>query len=415
VLYSGRRSAGARRKRWLRLALCLLSLSGCGPDRPPFSQYPGFREWFAGHKPAETLPSPTDQALLARYRPRLFLPSGQEGPISFYDDYIPHGTLVDGGGKLVSTAVTRGILNAHKADPGAVFSHRRGPETPRPVVLGRIDRERVLFPGEAAPREFTFLGYNVVFRVSGLPAGIPGWQRFLLGLVADTRDWHQLDHYTAVTIALMAEGADLVPVAAIFQQHNYLRSYLLGRRETADALTLPPDGHLTVDVAESSNELYPHRPGRQRRRAVSFLDAKSIGYLVNGTDPPFLAADDITDPAREAPYELGFLPPADAFYVFQGRLGERRRLPGRDGPPGADYNTLPAFKPKATEMMLFRWSEGNAAQMAALRGAFGAEGERPSTPDLTEFARRFLKDLKCARAAECGGPSPLFPPGRGPG
>jgi hypothetical protein len=412
ALYSGtsRRPERPRRKPLLRLLLCLVLLAGCGPDRPPFSQFPGFHEWYELHPPNEQPPSAAEQALLAHYRPRFFLPADHEGPISFYDDYVLHGMLVDGKGAVVSVAVTRDILNAHKAEPGAVLSHQRGPEAPRPVVLGRVDHEAVLFPGEATPRAFTFLTYNAVFRVSGLPAGVPAWQQFLLGLVADTRDWHQLDHYTAVTIALMAEGTDLVPAAAVFQQHNYLRSYLLGRRETPDALVLPDDGRLAVDVAVSSNELYPHRPGRQRRRAVSFLDAKSLTYLVNGTDPPFLAADDITEPAREAEYELGFLPPADAFYVFQGRLGERRLLPGRDGPPGADYNTLPAFKPKATEMMLFRWSEGGAKDLAALQGAFGAAGERPTKPDLTAFARQFLEDLTCAQARS---PSPAC--GRGPG
>jgi hypothetical protein len=372
-------------------------LCGCGPPPPAFSQYPGFREWYAAHPPDERPPAPADRALLARYRPRLFLPDGSEGPISFYGDYVAHGTLADAGGAVISDRVTREILNAHKAEPGAVFTHRPGPEAPRPVVLGRVDREEILFPGEAAPRRFAFLTYNVVFRVSGLPAGIPAWQRFLISLVADPRDWHQLDHYTAVTIALL-EGGEPVPVAAILQQHNYLRSYLLGRRESPDSLVLPADGRLGVDAAESSNELYPHRPGRQRRRAVRFLDAKSVGYLVTGEDAPLLAADDFTDPAREAEYELGFLPPADAFYVFEGRLGARRWLPGRDGPPGADYNTLPAFKPRATQMMLFRWSEGSTKDLAALRGAFGAAGERPTPPDLTPFARRFLDDLACARA-----------------
>ena len=40
-------------------------------------------------------------------------------------------------------------------------------------------------------------------------------------------------------------------------------------------------------------------------------------------------------------------------YSFQGKLGESRILPGRDGPPGADYNTIPAPKPKATALVTF--------------------------------------------------------------
>ena len=88
------------------------------------------------------------------------------------------------------------------------------------------------------------------------------------------------------------------------------------------------------------------------------MTPESARYLVEGMDRPWLAADDVTEPAREIEPELRFLPPADAFYVFAGWLGERRLLPGRDGPPGADYNTLPAFKSKAVQLALFYWAEG---------------------------------------------------------
>ena len=46
---------------------------------------------------------------------------------------------------------------------------------------------------------------------------------------------------------------------------------------------------------------------------------------------PMMSADDITDPAHTVDYELAFLPGSDAFHTFQGYLGERRLLPGRDG------------------------------------------------------------------------------------
>jgi len=52
------------------------------------------------------------------------------------------------------------------------------------------------------------------------------------------------------------------------------------------------------------------------------------------------------------------LPPDDAFYTFRGWLGARRRLPGRTGPPGADFNTIPAFKPMGIQLMAFYWHEG---------------------------------------------------------
>jgi hypothetical protein len=71
-------------------------------------------------------------------------------------------------------------------------------------------------------------------------------------------------------------------------------------------------------------------------------------------------ADDITDPAVDVDYELHFLPPADAFYTFKGFLGGKRLLPGRSGPPGADYNTLSAYKPLHRQMIAFHWRDGDA-------------------------------------------------------
>jgi hypothetical protein len=199
-----------------------------------------------------------------------------------------------------------------------------------------------------------------------LPAGMSWWQRWPLAAVGSADDWHQLDHYTAVVIAL---GRDLAPVAVTFQQHNYLRTYVVN-----DGLAMPRDGRLEVDVAIGSNELYPHRAGRQKRRAVSFMTADSLGYLITGRDRPMAAADDVTEPAVEIDYRLAYLPPADAFYSFQGRLGERRSLPGRDGPPGADYNTLPALKPMATQMLAFFWREADPGDLSRMRPILAAGG-----------------------------------------
>jgi hypothetical protein len=379
----------------------LSALVACTEPPANFSQHPSFREWYAAHPPREAPPTEAERALLARYRPRVFLPAGHEGPIAFYDDYIAQGTLYDAEGRVIADTVTRAILNAHKAEPGVVFAHKPADRPPEVVVLGRIDREPVELPGELTGAEaaapFTFLTYNLVFRTSGLPAGMPAWQRWPLALVADLEDWHQLDHYTAVTIALTPDRAGrLTPVAAIFQQHNYLRTYLLSAEDGPGRLALPPDGRIAIDVAIDSNELYPHRPGRTLRRAVQFLTPDTAPFLIDGEDPPFLTANDITEPAREIDYALRFLPPSDAFYVFQGWLGERRRLPGRDGPPGADYNTLPAFKSKAAQMLLFRWYEGDAAYLDALAAVF-REG-RPEAVDLAPFALRFARDWRCPRA-----------------
>ncbi len=385
----------------LPVAAALL-LAACGEEDGNFSQHPGFAEWYAAHPPSEQLPSAAEQALLARYRPRVFLPAGNEGPIDFYRDYIAEGQLFDGAGRLISAAVTPALLNAHKQDPQAVFVHTRGRAAPRPVIYGRIDRADLQLPGCAAPLPVTFLTYNLVFRHSGLPAGLAAWQTVVLELVADLDDWHQLDHYTGLTLALAPDEQDLTPFAVTFQQHNYLRTYLLGGRDDPGHLALPPDGRIGIDVARRSNELYPHQAERVRHRAVPFMSPETARYLVDGLDPPWLAADDITEPVRTIEPELRFLRPADAFYVFQGWLGARRLLPGRDGPPGADYNTLPAFKSKATQLALAYWTEGDQDYLAQL-GELFAEGRRRVVA-LEPFAARLGRALKASSMlAACAG------------
>lgn len=370
--------------------LAVAALSGCAHEGANFSQYPGFAAWYAAHPPAEHLPSAADQDLLARFVPRFYLPKGHEGPLDFYADYIGQGALYGPGGDLLSRNVAAALLDRHKADPRVVFEHRPDPAKgqPTPVVYGRIERAAIELPGCAEPLPTAFLTYHLVFRASGLPAGMNGWQELALGLVADLDDWHQLDHYTAVTLAL-SDGAEPVPFAAIFQHHNYLRTWLIGDRpEPGRILALTAaDGRLEVDVAVRSNELYPHQPGRTRRRAVRFLDPESAVYLITGEEQPFAAADDLTDPAWPLDPPLRFLPPGDPFYVFQGWLGERRLLPGRDGPPGADYNTLPALKPKPVQLMAFFWSEDDTAYLELLADAYA--GGRPDELDLAPFATRF--------------------------
>ena len=120
------------------------------------------------------------------------------------------------------------------------------------------------------------------------------------------------------------------------------------------------DGRVRIEAAIGSNELYPRRPGRVRRRAASFMSPETAPYLIFGERRLFtLIADDVTAGRHEVNYQLEFLPPSDAFYTFRGWLGARRRLPGRDGPPGADFNTLPRFKPKASQLVVSYWYEND--------------------------------------------------------
>ena len=334
----------------LAAAFLLAALSACGQANDTnFSQHPGFDAYFAANPPSPSLPGAVDRALLQRYRPHLYIARGAEPPIRFYEDYIAAGTLTDRNGARLANEVTPEILNRHRDDPYVVFEHVPAGGKTAPVMYGRVDRETFDLAGRT--RAFTFLTWTAVFRTSGIAAGISWWKGAVLGAAGGLTDWHQLDHYTAVTLALDENAR---PVAVLFQHHNYRRTHVFG----ADR-PWPADGRIGVDVAIRSNELYPHTAGRTVRRAASFLSPGTVEYLVTGGSAPFRVADDITDPATEVPYTLKFLPPADAFYTFKGFLGEKRLLPGRSGPPGADYNTLPANKPLHRQLTGSHWRDGD--------------------------------------------------------
>jgi hypothetical protein len=346
------------------VALFVIAFGTACAQSGNFSQQPGFASYYAAHPRRSTPASDYERALLQRHRPHLWLPAGQAGPIDFYSDYIAHGTLVSGDGRAQDNPVDRALLNRFKSDPGAVFTHRPCVDCPPPraVVFGRVDNAPVPM-GDGSERRFTFLTYHAVFRHSGVLAGLAPWQAGPMRLLADLGDWHQLDHYTAATVVLNDNAA---PVALMLPQHNGLRTHVFGEVVDGQRVDWPTDGRVPIDVALRSNELYPHREGRHERRAVRFVDADALGYLIGLGPQPMFASHDITEPAQEADYELGFLPPDDAFYSFAGYLGERRALPGRDGPPGADYNTWPTLKPLGLQLLSGYWREGNRGDFERL-------------------------------------------------
>ncbi|MDH3741056.1 MAG: hypothetical protein OER56_05605 [Hyphomicrobiales bacterium] len=339
------------------------------------------------------MPDARISALLERHRPRLYLPQGHVGPIDFYRDYIAHGVLRDGQGKVISDKVTPELLNQYKEAPRAEFIHKAWPAgyAPLPVLHARA-RTATIDLGEG-PRSFQVLSYHAVFARSGLPAGLLGWQTIALGLVGDLDDWHQLDHYTAANIVL--DDTD-TPVALILQQHNYHRTYLFGEK-----VPIADDGRPKIDVAIRSNELYPHRPGRTNRRAVSFLNRKAWLYMIGAGPRLFLTADDVTQPARELKYKLRFLVGSDSFYTFKGYLGARRWLMGRSGPPGAEYKTLPKLMNFERQLLVGYWRDGNSHDIGNLTSAI----EKPDFH--LEFANAqgavFRANLLCVKRwrADC--------------
>jgi hypothetical protein len=299
--------------------------------------------------------------------------NGQAKPIDFYRDYIASGVLSDSSGNVMSSNVTRELLNSYRDIPDIVFKHVPGQGSGGTVVYGRIDRVNVSFHTDNGQvlKPLAFLTYHMVFRNSGMPAGIPAWQEVALGLFFDLDDWHQLDHYTAVSLIIQEHtGGDISPVAVMLQQHDNLRTYLIG-----ETIMLPDDGRVLIDIAKRSNELYPHTPGPVRHRAVYMPEPKAMRFLLTGERKPLFAGYDVTDGTTEVDYSLEFLPPDDAFYMFKGYLGERRRVKGRDAPPGAAYNTLPQLKPLAMQLFSGYWRENNPGDIERLEKTILANGD----------------------------------------
>ncbi|MFT6917366.1 MAG: hypothetical protein ACJAWL_003724 [Motiliproteus sp.] len=372
------------------LAVSVLTLLiGCSRSWHNFSQYPGFEGYYNQHPRSDRAASAAEQTLLTRFQPRLYLDAVSEGPLSFYRDYIAQGVLENAAGETLAERVDRSSLNRYKTDPGVVFIHRPQPTPVTPEAFARIDYDEHPALGRLA-----FLTYHFVFRDSGLVDGLPGWQDRLLRWTGIAGDWHQLDHYTAATVVL---GPEEKPLALILQQHNLQRSYVLG----AD-IPVADDGRIRLISAQRSNELYPWHPGVKRHRVVRFMEPDTLPYLVQGKSKPWLAGYDVTEAVREQDYRLAFIPANDAFYRFAGFLGERRYLPGRDGPPGADYNAVPSFKRPLIQLVAFNWREDDKPQMHALIDFLDRPGidQAPFDSLLAYFKNKLTSAIAEARLAQ---------------
>jgi hypothetical protein len=347
-------------------------IAGCTEKRSgheTFADYPGFEEYY-GKTCTETSisasPEERERHLLELYRPRLVLPPGGRYPIDFYRDYLPFAVMKRfSDHQMIHENVTPELLreNRENADVYLDFDRKRfttegldiilgeeGPSAGRnPTVYGRAYRERVDFPcpgEETCSMALTFLKYNITFAVSGLAADLPFAYETVLRLAGmDPEDWHELDNFVAVHVVLDEREE---PRAVLLAQHNHHRTYLVDRD-----IPLPPDRRMSFDIALRSNEVYLSSESEEpvRHRAVRW--ALHMKYLISGEDPPLMRGYDVTmgrrAGGREIPYDLTLLSPCDPFYTAKIMLGEPRnflgRYIGRDGPPGADYYTVPSLLP----------------------------------------------------------------------
>ena len=375
------------------LLLALIFSSGCSKNETSFAEIPGFKKYFAENKPSETLPEKTEQALLSKYRPHIFMAKGQTPFIDFYADYIANGSLsIDE--KLVSDKVTQGLLNKHKINTQAEFRHNPVQQQGSPTVYARIDKDVLIYKDQRLP--LTFLSYNLVFANSGLLKGLAAWQSLAMGIVGSNTDWHQLDHYVGLTIALSDER----PIAVMLQHHNYQTTRLLTDIVTESTLQIPSDQRIAVDVALQSNELYLHSNEQKQHPGLSWVDEDSIEFLKTGKNKPIMAGWDITHGEIEQEYTLKFLTAADAFYTFKGKLGESRKAPGRDGPPGANYITLPGLIPRANRIVSAYRPRDLATEKSKIKDLFDSSAFSIKPEGLMAYKRDFLKDLEMKLAAK---------------
>ncbi len=357
--------------------ILLMVLSACSGGQN-FSQFPGFDQHFKSYPPGKTLPTDEEVALLKKYQPRVFTAKQQAGPIDFYKDYIAHGTLYVDGRKPFKNP-TAAVLNEHRDDPDAVFKYEGNYKRPgTAVVYARIDYEQTSHQGKNY--KFTFLTYNLVFPVSGILQGLGKLQSFVLALAGNLNDWHQLDHYVNVSVALLNSK----PVAMTLQQHNYQTTYMLN----PESATETPK--LSVDVALRSNELYPHNSEMRQYPAVSFLSEKNIEFLTNGNNKPMMAGYDVTHGEKEINYDLKTLPQTDAFYQFKGSLGKNRLLPGRSGPPGADYITLPGLMPRYVRLVTGYRTDSVETEIALFEKLFDRENFAIRPNAINAYKDRFF-------------------------
>ena len=353
--------------------------ASCSSDGVRFSQLPGFTEYFNNIPPG--LPNTMERALLEQYKPQHFLKAGQTKPIDFYDEYLANGRLHYCDGQTISENVTSEVLNKHRDDPNVCFD-----------FVGFSPKEHESYPlyaridyGKWQDKTLTFLSYNLVFASSGVIKGIPWYKSALLRLVGSLDDWHQLDNYIMACVVLNSQKQ---PIALILQQHNYTTTYLPG-------VQLPRKNWWQVDVAVRSNELYPHSPEPKKHRSVSFIDQKSLAYLHGSGRATLMSGYDHTYGEELLSTHLVFLPREDAFYRFLGRLGKKRLLPGSSAPPGAEFNTLPAFKPLPVTLLISYRRPGEDKEYQKIFARF-FKGFNSSinSHDLSLLAARMREDLQ---------------------
>jgi hypothetical protein len=407
---------------WIIPAIVIISLffSSChnrDKEYKTFADYPGVRDYYRGKCTEIDKPvSAEDKRLLYKFRPRIIIPPGGRYPVNFYLEYLPYTVMRSYADNSVFTEnVTREVLkkNMHNKDvyldfqfdrflqaglDRKYYEHDPFDSKKDSVIYGRVYRESVKLPcGKKIEcvRNLTFLKYNIIFSVSGLPAKLPlGYDFFLNFFNLNTEDWHELDNFTAVHIVLDETEH---PIAVILAQHEYHRTYLIGKH-----VQLPPDNRITIDIALRSNEAYLGSKDMLpvEHRAIRWN--YNLKYLLSGKDRPLIRGYDITyginTGGKEIQYTLAFLSPCDPFYTAEIMLGEPRYLfgfdIGRNGPPGADFYATPELLPLYNLMKFYYLEDNNPDDINLIDSAIDPDNRTIDYKKIIEYGgAKLYRDL----------------------
>lgn len=312
-----------------------------------------------------------DKALLEKFKPEIFISPKGIMPIDFYKDYLPHTVLIDKTGRIIKKKPSRKYLKQMERKQGYCLSFegsladlRNG----RRVAYAQVIRENVLLrknKSEAVEEPMTFLRYNFVFPISGLPAKLKWYKEIGARLLGDPELWHPLDIHGAIHIVLNRHGK---PIVLILAQHNYHRTYLFKKD-----LPMPENNRVQISFAERSNEPYPAHAGNKPEYYRAADTPVQIEYILTGKNPSITTSEDRvygTRGAQHIEYELEFLPEKDPLYTSWIPLGDRLKLFYffdswyRRGPPGMDLRTWPRLK-KYGELMQFWYIQDNDPETAS--------------------------------------------------
>ncbi len=320
------------------------------------------------------------QALLEKFRPRIYVAPGGLLPIDFYQDYLPNTVVKNASNTIVNATPDRRYLKNIERNYGYYLDYQGEHITTTAVdlsnytgvIYGRLYREEMRLPTaapDAPTKHYLILKYSAVFSASGLPARLPWYKGLGAALAGDTDVWHELDIHGAIQVLVNEKTHQ--PEILLLAQHNHFRAYVVGK----DIPAWGADRQIMVCYAQRSNEPYPCPTDTDISRHRTVGNPGNFSFVLTGENALWDGSEDVVYSeqagASEISYELRFLPSRDPLYVSWIPLGDKMKILGlfptfyREGPPGMDMNTFPDLK-KYTDIANFWYFKEGDIEAARL-------------------------------------------------